>query len=271
MRLLLRLFVLLLGLFAIATGALAGNALAGTGPVTGYYVFKDLRKSAVIEIRDLSGKLVAREVSAGEKDAHGTACGDSRNTLIGARWQGFPSYLVNTGSFPAGVSKNAGLADLNAAHAAWQDPWGTDCSNIPGPSLYRAFYDEPTDAGASLATLDFDGLNVVQFRSLRGTVCDGAVACVVAFSLSGRFVEADMALEADVSRFGDYRWTTGDRTWSHGGRGEFAVSDVATHEWGHFAGLGHVKKSPALTMYPIIHDGMQTLGLGDMKGLLARY
>jgi hypothetical protein len=26
-----------------------------------------------------------------------------------------------------------------------------------------------------------------------------------------------------------------------------------------------------LTMFPFIHDGMQTLGLGDMKGLLARY
>jgi hypothetical protein len=32
-----------------------------------------------------------------------------------------------------------------------------------------------------------------------------------------------------------------------------------------------VKLSPALTMYPFVHDGMQTLGLGDMKGLLARY
>jgi hypothetical protein len=49
------------------------------------------------------------------------------------------------------------------------------------------------------------------------------------------------------------------------------VIDVATHEWGHFAGLGHARKSPSLTMYPGIRDGMQTLGLGDMKGLRARY
>jgi hypothetical protein len=43
MRLFLRLVVLVLGLFAIATAALAGSALAASGDVTGYYVFKDMR------------------------------------------------------------------------------------------------------------------------------------------------------------------------------------------------------------------------------------
>ena len=47
--------------------------------------------------------------------------------------------------------------------------------------------------------------------------------------------------------------------------------DVATHEFGHFAGLGHANGSPALTMFPHVHDGGQTLGLGDMLGILNLY
>jgi hypothetical protein len=94
------------------------------------------------------------------------------------------------------------------------------------------------------------------------------VACVVAYSKSGRFVEADVAFESDLSVLGGpYEWTTGDTTAGT----QIALADVATHEWGHFAGLGHVKNSPQLTMFPAIRDGMQTLGLGDMKGMDARY
>ena len=269
MRLFLRSFVLVFALCAIAAGALAGGALAA--PKNGYYVFKDFRTSASTEFRDMKGRLVSRRVTGAHRGGNAGECTDSRHVLASARWRGFPTYDVNVGSFPAGVSAAEGLADLNAGHAAWQGSWTTDCPNVPGTSPYRAFFGETTDATASLATLTLDGENVVAFRSLRGTVCDGAVACVVAFSLSGRFVEADMALEADPTRFGDFSWTTQDRTWSEGTSGEFAVIDVGTHEWGHFAGLNHVNHSPSLTMFPFVHDGMQTLGLGDMKGLLARY
>jgi hypothetical protein len=217
---------------------------------------------------------VWREVAVGEKGAPGTACGDSRHTLVGARWASFPAYFVNISSVPAEIEALEALDDLQTAHAAWEDPWTTDCSNVPGRSPYVSIYGGESALGASLAEGVLDSANVVEFRSLKGTLCyaPGVVACVVAWSESGRFVEADMALEADLSQLGgDYGWTTGDRTWFRASRGEFAVSDVATHEFGHFAGLGHVNKSPALTMFPEIHDGMQTVGLGDMKGLLARY
>ena len=140
-------------------------------------------------------------------------------------------------------------------------------------SPYRAIYGGTTRLRASLAdNVTTDGFNVVQFRSLVGTVCDGAFACVVVAYKGGRLTEADMLLEADLTRYGfeDY-WTTEDTTWWNAVEGRYSLSDMATHEWGHFAGLGHVKFSPALTMFPFIHDGMQTLGLGDMKGLLARY
>jgi hypothetical protein len=270
---LLRFFLLSLGLLALVGGFGAGSALAASKD-TGFYVFKDMRSSAVTEFRDAHGKLVWSEVSIGEKGAPGTACGDSHHTMVGARWGSFPAYFVNVSSIPDEINALAALDDLQAAHEGWEDPWTTDCSNIPGPSPYVSIYGGESALGASLAELQLDGANVVEFRSLQGTVCGapGVVACVVAWSESGRFVEADMALEADLTRLGgNYHWTTGDRTSFESNRGKFAVSDVATHEFGHFAGLGHVKTSPALTMFPAIHDGMQTLGLGDMKGLLTRY
>lgn len=271
-----RLFLRLLSLScvtAVAIGIATGGAFAASKPKNGFYVFKDLHTGGVIEFRDNRGRLVWQEISFGHTDDPGTECGDSRHKLIGARWDTPPLYDVNP-AVPAELSSEEAVADLVAAHHAWQDPFVTDCSGAPA-SPYRARYRGSTSLGPSLAVnLSFDGANVVQFRALAGTVCDfpGVVACVIAYSKSGRFVEADMALEADLTRLGgDYRWTAGDTTWFAGGEGEFAVVDVATHEWGHFAGLGHVKNSPSLTMFPAIRDGMQTLGLGDMKGLLARY
>lgn len=272
MRRSLRTLVLACGLLSIVLGLTAGTALAGGKSKDGFYVFKDMRTFAVAEFRDTRGKLVRSNVERGLESPPGTACGDSRHVMVGARWDGIPSFFVNVFSLPAELDPGHTLSNVRAAHAAWQDPWTTDCERVPGPSPYGAVFAGLTANPASLATLQFDGLNSVEFRSLRGTVCDGAVACVVAFSHAARFVEADMALEAELSRFGgDYRWTNGDTTWFTGAGGEFAVLDVATHEWGHFAGLGHTNKSPELTMFPFIHDGMQTLGLGDMKGLRARY
>lgn len=269
MRFLLRLVVLVLGLFAIATAALAGSALAASADATGYYVFKDMRAGAVTEFHDRRGKLVSREAHLGQKGERQSACADPRFKFAGGRWRGdFPSYLVNVrSSAAAGLDESAALADLLSGHDAWTSPLVTDCQ-VPRSSAYEQHFAGPTEQGASTALLELDGLNVVEFRSLSGTVCDGAVACVVIYSERGRFLEADMALEADASRFGpDMRWSTGDRT----DQDEFAVIDVATHEWGHFAGLDHVDKSPELTMFPFIHDGMQTLGLGDVRGIRTRY
>jgi hypothetical protein len=180
---------------------------------------------------------------------------------------------VNARSIPRYLDRNRALADIVAAHGAWQTPFVTDCERPSGTSPYRAIYGGTTRLRASLAgNVTTDGFNVVEFRSLTGTVCDGAFACVVVEYEGGRLIEADMLLEAGLTRSGfqDY-WTTDDTTWWNAVEGRYSLNDMATHEWGHFAGLDHAKSSPALTMFPFVHDGMQTLGLGDMKGLLARY
>lgn len=88
----------------------------------------------------------------------------------------------------------------------------------------------------------------------------------------GRIFQADLGFERDLTRYGfqDF-WTTNRTTFTTPTGGEFAISDVGTHEFGHFLGLDHVLDSPQLTMFPLIHNGDDTLGLGDMLGAFLLY
>ena len=263
-----------LGLCAlIAALSLAGAASAATKlPENGFVVFKDLRTHSVTEVRDkATGRVVSSAVSFGDTIATITTGAYSCTQPSGVYRTSFESYFVNTSSVPILTDTPAALADLRGSHNAWLS-FTSDCSSTPSGSDYNAIYGGRTSRIASLAaTLSMDGVNVVAFQSLAGTVCDGALACVVVDYKGSKINEADLAFERDLTRYGyqDF-WTTDDATWTDAVGGRFAVSDVATHEWGHFAGLDHVEKSPTLTMFPCIHDGAQTLGLGDMKGKLAR-
>ena len=68
-----------------------------------------------------------------------------------------------------------------------------------------------------------------------------------------------------------------DEDWSIGGsETTFDVQNVATHEFGHVAGLGHVNapKDGCLTAYRFADEGetqKRSLGLGDKLGLSALY
>jgi hypothetical protein len=71
--------------------------------------------SAVTEFRDSSGRLVWRDVSVGDKSDPGTACGDSRHVLAGARWGTFPAYFVNVSAVPDGFDAGEALSDWSAS------------------------------------------------------------------------------------------------------------------------------------------------------------
>jgi Matrixin len=254
---------------ALVCAAPAFSAL----PDEGFLVFKDSRLSSVIEVRAKgTGQVVATVEGAGHAE-NSAACSDPTYVFLGPRWKKFEEYRVNIASTPSHIGRVGALIDIVVAHEAWEWPFVTECPRHGLRTAYEANFGGLTSRDASLVSeLSRDGKNVVAFQSLAGTVCDGAAACVVTEFKRRKIREADMALERDLTRYGfaDY-WTTDDLTWWDATGGRWAVSDVATHEWGHFAGLAHADHSPALTMYPFIHDGAQTLGLGDMRGIAALY
>jgi hypothetical protein len=202
-------------------------------------------------------------------------CQDDSFVLAGPSWPQFEKFFVNIASRPSYLKEPKALDDLRKAHDAWQQPFKTDCKKPKDKDKlkYKDRFGGKTSLQPTLVTrLASDGQNTVGWTSLAGTVCDGATACVVFEYEGGDILEADMAMEVDLTRYGfeDF-WTTDDTTWWNAFGGRWAIIDVATHEFGHFAGLDHVWESPELTMFPFVHDGAQTLGLGDMLGLLELY
>ncbi len=259
---------------AVTALALAGTAHSASVPESGFIVFKEMRPASVTEVRaGATGALVSATPATTEAVDPTNPCADPSNVFVGPRWKRFEEYEVNLASTPAYLRRFATLIDLVASHEAWETPFVTDCAPPRGKSKYEADFGGLTRRNASLvASLTVDGANVVTFQSLAGTVCDGAAACVVLAFDRKKIIEADLALEEDLTRYGfqDF-WTTDDTTEFNEQGGNWAIIDTATHEFGHFAGLAHVDESPTLTMFPFIHDGAQTLGLGDMLGMLDLY
>jgi Matrixin len=254
--------------------AAATAASAADLPDSGFLVFKDaVGESGTVEVRDkATGRVVdTLDPAAAQTDQH-SECTDARRSTFAA-WQITsitPTYFINVDTIPAYLSSALARAQLVTSQQAWEDGFTTNCTPPNGTNTYDAKDGGNTDELPTLVTeLKIDHQNTVGFASLDDTFCAGALACVIADFTGHRINEADLAFNGELPT-GDV-WTTSPTTWSDETGGEFALLDVATHEFGHFAGLNHALKSPELTMYPIIHDGDQTLGLGDMKGILTLY
>jgi hypothetical protein len=260
-------------LLVLALAASAAAASAADLPSHGFLVFKDtLRGEAVVEVRDDStGRVVARLKHLPRDWKFTGSCGDPRFQPF-ARWKKSPRYYVNAASIPSYLSPGLARAELVRAQEAWEKRFTTDCRFRLRSRFNAKDKGNTTLDPTTVTQLEIDRVNVVGWVSLEGTVCDGALACVVADFDQGEIFEADLGFERDLTRYGfqDF-WTTDRTTWTDATGGEFAISDVGTHEFGHFLGLDHVPDSPELTMFPLIHDGDDTLGLGDMLGTMLLY
>jgi hypothetical protein len=110
-----------------------------------------------------------------------------------------------------------------------------------------------------------DGKNVVGF----GTLPTGVLGIACAWSDgSGNAIEGDVRLSTR------YAWYALDVP--SGCSNRYGVQAVATHEFGHVFGLGHVSESthPTLTMSTATRactNAPYSLGLGDVRALRALY
>lgn len=113
----------------------------------------------------------------------------------------------------------------------------------------------------SSTSIGQDGRSTVVFRNEAG----GGLASSYVWSVNGSLVESDV-----VFWDGAYRFYTG----SSGCSGGMYIEDVATHEFGHSAGLNH-SDDPAATMYPsassYCSQSWRTLGADDIAGVRALY
>src|SRR3712207_320268 len=174
---------------ALVCAAPAYSAL----PDEGFVVFKDSRLSSAIEVRAKGTGQVVATVEGGRHTETSAACSDPTYALIGPRWKRFEDYRVNVASTPSQISRFAALVDIVLAHEAWEWPFVTECPRHGLRTTYEANFGGLTSRDASLVSeLARDGRNVVAFQSLAGTVCDGAIACVVTEFKGRKIREADM-------------------------------------------------------------------------------
>lgn len=196
-------------------------------------------------------------------------CKDGKYDLLPFKWKSTWEWWFQRRSTPAEIGRAAAEGRLRSAVSSITGE-RNDCgrpdtvnatSRYLGPTRMRPAVNSDTSCGK------FDGRNVVGFGSLPPNVL--GLTCTRYQVVLG----VDSAVESDVlfnKRWFD--WATSPRRCDHAA----LLRSIATHEFGHVYGLGHVDEQthPNLTMSTAIgacDDSASTLGLGDMRGLEKRY
>lgn len=193
------------------------------------------------------------------------ACADGQYNLNPSKWHTTYRWWFRARSTPNGMRKTSALNALkqavgNITHER------NDCGRLDHVSATSSYQGTTTrqPGVSSTGCGATDGRNVVAFGSLPANVL--GFTCVTYLTESRRSIEADMLLNRGHS------WTIGiaDCIVS------LVLEAIATHEFGHVYGLGHVSEAGhgELTMSRAVgacDAAPSTLGLGDMLGLEARY
>jgi hypothetical protein len=195
------------------------------------------------------------------------ACADNSYSLYPNTWDGKLLWYFNSNSTPSGIDRSDAKGALRGAVKVITFA-KNDCGLADGVGATAAFQDT-TSTSVNITKdgncKDGDGKSVVGFGTLPGDYL--ALTCWWV-DRHGHTIEADI-------RFNKAHFSWGVSI-PKGCTETFSIKDVATHEFGHAFGLGHVSESKDgnLTMSPTMmacQTSETTLGLGDVLGLEAKY
>lgn len=197
--------------------------------------------------------------TTGAKAAASTKCTSTANVQNRYRWSSTVQWYYNATGSKGTYAQSA----LQKAANAWTGTI-TACGKTVTSTARNAYVriaaqapNVTAEGGCSTSS----GYSVAGWGALpTGTL---GVTCVW-------FDQAGVAKEADQRYSTRYAWSS---TASCSGN-RYDVQAVATHEWGHLYGLGHVASGTGQVMEPsggTCALGSRTLGLGDMTGIAAKY
>jgi hypothetical protein len=191
-------------------------------------------------------------------------CADGAYTHNAHKWTTRLNWYFQASSRPKGSDTSRVAGALN--HAATNITTGhNNCGLadlISATHAYQGTTSRAPNISSSGGCRGRDGRNVVGF----GTLPRGVLGMTCWWTYNGRTVETDIKLNKAY-----YSWFIVRR---QGCRGKWSIEGVATHEFGHAFGLGHVASYRHLIMSPVIkacQESQRWLGLGDIAGLRTLY
>jgi hypothetical protein len=259
-----------------------GVLVPATGESVGIVVHDDDGTSRSLQLANASDRgvhvlppsaIVDEATDAAEIEAVKSApCRDRAYSLEGFRWTSTYHWSFQTSSSPKGYDANRVEAAI--ARAASNIVGSQNSCGLTDVVSATQVHDGTTTRKPNVASTTTsvacgtrDGVNVVGFGALpKGTL---GVTCYW-FDGNGVALEADVKLNARY-----YHWFTA-ATVPAACSNKFSLEATTTHEMGHAFGLGHVSeaKHGTLTMSTRIAPctaAASSLGLGDVRGLRARY
>ncbi|WP_437531215.1 matrixin family metalloprotease [Sorangium sp. So ce726] len=169
------------------------------------------------------------------------------------RWDKLPvAYYINRSTIPGEISAFA-VDRVETGFETWSNAGCTAWQvNLVGDTTDRYNYN--------------DGKNVFQWISSSWPNMLGDVNSVIGvtmpvWSFDGAIVDADMV-------FNDVGFCWNDT----GNNGCVDTQSIATHEEGHFLGLGHSsERNATMTPYYVVGSSMRTIEADDIEGVCALY
>lgn len=213
---------------------------------------------------------VAAEAAGEATAASGPGpCSDTARNVQPWRWTKRYDWFFDIGTTPSDVSKTNTEAALKRAIGNITGSHNSCgmADQVSATNLYRGHTTVGTQVAADATCKPSgNGKNTVGFGDLPTGIL--GLTCVW-YDGNGAAIEADVRLNK-----GDQKWIA---SMSSSCKNRFSIEAVATHEFGHVFGLGHVSESKHgnLTMSPMINGACEnseaTLGKGDVLGLRAIY